>query len=271
MLPLAVCIPTRNDQDKPGKIHFSLLSLAMQTYKEFTVYIRDEGLRDIFADDNIRMILNLLEQKNITVHYIRTQERCGVAYARRSLFESIGSESFLLWLDDDMVIEPDSIARLMTVIQSDKQIGFVQGVKKELNPFRKYLHDINVLNGSDQPLLGRVRIYFGDAAFLLMRTECLQNVDWDLITRYPVDGLPGEDVTMSLLVAQNWEGWGIPEAMGWHISPHVERWAWEISSDVLQVELLNGQVDPDILRKALPHLAEFIKSPLNEKESKESE
>ncbi len=257
MKSLAVCIPTRNDQNEPGKIQFPLLSLAMQSYREFTVYIRDEGLRDMFADRNVRLILNLLEQKNVVVHYLRTQERRGVAFARRNVYESIQGEPFVLWLDDDMVIESDAIDCLMSAIATDTRIGFVQGVKKELDPFRKYANDINVLNG-ESPIPDRIRIYFGDAAFLLMRAEAMKSIDWDLVTRYAIDGLAGEDVTMSLLVAQSWEGWGIPQAKGWHISPPINRWGWELHSDVLQIEMLSGQVDPEILRKAFPHLARFI-------------
>jgi len=91
-----------------------------------------------------------------------------------------------------------------------------------------------------------------------MRVKALKSINWELITKYQVDGLGGEDVAMSLMVSQNWEGWGIPNARGWHVSPSVERWGWESHSDILQIELLRGQVDPGILRKALPHLSEFI-------------
>ena len=118
MKSLAVCIPTRNDHNEPSKIHFPLLSLVFQTYKNFTVYIRDEGLRDIFADRNTRLILNLLEEKKISVNYVRTHERKGVAFARRKLCELIRDETYMLWLDDDMVIEPDSIQRLMFLMES---------------------------------------------------------------------------------------------------------------------------------------------------------
>lgn len=229
----------------------------MQTFLNFSVYIRDEGLRDIFADHSLRLVLNLLEHKNIPVHYIRTQERRGVAFARRELFGSIKEEPYLLWLDDDMVIEPTSVQCLMAEIEANDKVGFVQGVKKELDPFRKYINDINSLNG-ESALPDRIRIYFGDAAFLLMRTEALMSINWDIITKYQVDGLGGEDVAMSLMISQNWEGWGITTARGWHVSPSVERWGWELHSDVLQVELLRGQVSPEILRKVFPHLSNFI-------------
>jgi cellulose synthase/poly-beta-1,6-N-acetylglucosamine synthase-like glycosyltransferase len=257
MRSVAVCIPTRNDQNEPGKIHFPLVSLAMQTYQDFSVYIRDEGLRDIFADKNMRLILNLLEQKNIPIHYVRTQERKGAAFARRMLFETIQDEPLVLWLDDDMVVEPDVLTNLVSEIQSNQSVGFVQAVKQELDPFRKYHNDINVLNG-EKSLPDKVKLCFGDTAILLVRAEALRSIDWDLVTRYQVDGLTGEDVTMSLLIAQHWDGVGINRAQCWHVSPSVERWNWEIHSDALQVELLKGQVDSDILRSALPHLARFI-------------
>lgn len=257
MSSIAVCIPTRNDQNEPGKIHFPLVSLAMQTYQDFTIYIRDEGLKDIFTDKNLRLILNLLEHKQIPFYYNRTLERKGAAFARRSLFESIRDEAFVLWLDDDIVMEPNVIQDLVYEIQSNPSVGFVQGIKQELDPFRKYNNDINQLNG-EKDLPQKIKLYFGDTAILLVRTEALRNIDWDLITRYQLDGLTGEDVSMSLLVAQNWNGVGIRNAQCWHVSPSVERWNWESHSDALQVELLKGQVDPEILRNALPHLANFI-------------
>lgn len=258
MSKIAVCIPTRQDNNEPTTLGYPLISLALQSFQDFSVYIHDEGNRDIFADRNIRLILNLLAMKGSSVNYSRSLDRHGVAFARRKMLSLIKDEPYLLWLDDDMIIEPSAINALVTMIESNPCIGFVQGTKKELDPLRKYYQDINQLNSDTVPS-NPIRIYFGDAAFLLMRTNVLRHIDWELITRYPVDGLPGEDVSMSLLTAQNHEGWGLPNAIGYHISPSMDRWRWEPSSDALQIELLRDKVDPEILRKAIPYLAPFIK------------
>lgn len=266
MKRIAVCIPTRQDQNEPGTLSYPLISLAFQSYHDFTIYIRDEGQRDAYADRQFRLVLNLLAMKGIDVRYWRTMERKGAGFARRSLFESVQhNEPYILWLDDDMLIEPDAVSRLIEVIESDPKRGFVQGTKCELDPFRTYHNDINVLNtqtDSSEP----IQIWFGDTALLLMRTEALRQINWDILTRYQLDGLTGEDVSMSLMVAQNYEGWGVPNARGWHLSPALERWLWEPPSDALQIELLKNEVDAEILCKALPYLAPFIeKSPTSER------
>lgn len=261
---IAVCIPTRQDKKELGSLSYPLMCLALQSYQDFSIYIRDEGQHDAYADRHFRLIVNLLAMKNINVHYWRTLERNGAGFARRSLFEAIQGEPYVLWLDDDMIIESDALSRLVEVMEPNPKIGFVQGSKCELDPFRTYHNDINILNkqndGSEL-----VQIWFGDTAFLLMRTEALCQIDWDILTRYQLDGLTGEDVSMSLMVAQNYEGWGMPEAQGWHLSPASERWLWEPPSDALQIELLRDKVDHAILCKALPHLAPFITN--NEKDN----
>jgi glycosyltransferase involved in cell wall biosynthesis len=257
MSKIAVCIPTKQDQNHAGRLKYPLQSLALQSFQNFTVYIRDEGHHDAFADNDMRLLFNLLAIKGIKINYLRTFDRQGVGHARRALVEAVAEEPFLLWLDDDMIIEPGAIAGLVRHIEGNDSIGFVQGVKKELDPFRSYYQDINLLN-EVKPGERPFQIYFGDTAFLLMRTEAVKNICWDLVTRYSIEGLTGEDVTMSLLVAQNYEGWGIPEAVGYHLSPNKERWLWEPHSDALQLELLRGKVDPEILKKAIPHLAPFV-------------
>ena len=258
MSRIAVCIPTRNDGGYPVTLGYPLVSLAMQTYSDLTIYVRDEGLRDAYSNRHMRLIVNLVSQKGIAIEYHRAQNRHGAGYARRSLFETIRDEPYVLWLDDDMIIEPDAVESLLKVIEAKPRAGFVQGTKSELDPLRTYHNDINVLNGRS-PLGEPVRLFFGDTALLLMRTTALREIDWDVLTRYQIDGLTGEDVAMSLMVSQHYEGWGVPNALGWHLSPEAERWLWEPPSDALQVEILRGKVDPGILRQALPHMAPFIR------------
>lgn len=257
MSRIAVCIPTRNDNNEPGTLAFPLVTLAVQSYRDLEVYVRDEGKRDAYADRSLRGAVSLLAQRGIGLNYTRTADRRGAGHARHSLFKSIKNEELVLWLDDDMILEPEAVARLLEVLDPRAEVGFAQGTKVELDPFRCHQNDINRLNSAGGPC-EPFRIWFGDTALLLVRTEALRQIDWDVVTRYQLDGLCGEDVSMSLMVAQRYEGWGVPEARGWHLSPTASRWTWEASSDALQTELLRGKVAPDILRKAMPHMAPFI-------------
>lgn len=267
---VVVCIPTRHDRNEVGTLPYPLMCLALQTYQDFTINIRDEGHRDAYADRQFRLVVNLLAMKGIHLNYRRTLERRGAGFARRSLFESIHNAAYILWLDDDMIIESNALSRLLEIIESDPKIGFVQGTKRELDPFRSYHNDINRVSHTIETA-EPVQIWFGDSAFLLMRTEALHQIDWDIITRYQLDGLTGEDVSMSLMVAQHYQGRGAPDARGWHLSPRRERWLWEPASDALQVELLRGKVDPDIISRAIPHMAPFVDAPHKDVGSENSE
>ncbi len=257
MNQVAVCIPTRNDKREPGTLGFPLVCLALQTWKDFAVYIRDEGDNDAFATPYFRLILTLLANQNIRVNYWRTRQRRGAGFARQSLFSAVRDEPWVLWLDDDMIIAPDALARLVSFADSHPRAGFVQGGKIELDPLRTYHNDINQLNRVHEDP-APIRLWFGDTACLLARAEALRQIDWSVLTRYQLDGLTGEDVSMSLMIAAKYEGWGLPDVLGWHLSPATERWLWEPPSDALQVELLKEKVDVEILRRALPHLASSI-------------
>ena len=132
--------------------------------------------------------------------------------------------------------------------------GFVQGTKIELNGQRTYQNDINTLttladNGGVRPIV------FGDAAFLLLNRAALRHVQWDVVTRFAAEGIAGEDVAMSLMIADHEPCFGATGAAGYHMSLDVPRWRWEIHSDLLQFELLRHVVSETTLLKAMPHLA----------------
>lgn len=257
MSKIAVCIPTRNDQNLPGNLGYPLACLALQTFTDFTIYIRDEGKREAFADRQLALVVNLLATKGIDVRYWRTLDRRGVGYARNEVFAAVRDEPYVLWLDDDMIIESDVVAKLYESIHLHPEIGFVQGTKQEIDVFKGYVNDINRMNANcgEHEL---VRLWFGDAALLLVRTQALREIDWSVLLRYQLDGLTGEDVSMSLMIADRYEGWGVPEARGWHLSPAARRWQWEPHSDALQAEMLRGKVSRDVIAKAIPHLAPFL-------------
>jgi glycosyltransferase involved in cell wall biosynthesis len=254
---IAVCIPTNSKEISGIRIGYTLLSLLMQNYHDFKIYIRDEGVSEIFADRSVRLISNLLSNSGIEIEYHRVPSRRGVGIARKALVDSVRDESFLLFLDDDMVIAPTSIENLITEMERDVQIGFVQGTKIEADPNRTYWNDINLLN-SPPTTEERQRIWFGDAAFILIRRDALSVVDWEIVTRYQIEGLGGEDIAISLMIADKYEAWGIPRAVGWHLSPENSRWIWEAPSDLLQLNLLKGKVSRETLARALPHLSEYI-------------
>lgn len=253
---LSILIPTCRDNSDTSCLDSVLGGIANQTYLPETVYLRDEGYFESFKKSSTRMIWNLLSSLNIKTIYIRVGQRNGIANARKDLAKLIKDEDYVLWLDDDLIMHYNSIEILIQSIEENKQIGFVQGQKIELNPLRGYQNDINQLNGRDIDSLPKqpFQIFFGDAALLLMRTSAMRLINWEVVTKYNIEGLAGEDVAMSLMIADKTPCFAVPQSIGWHISPEKERWKWESSSDVLQIELLKGIVSDKTLQLALPHL-----------------
>ncbi len=259
MAELTVLIPTCCDDAARLHLSHSLATLALQElpFDRVRVVVRDEGHIKAMTSDAVRLVLNLLARKGLEPVYVPATTRKGIAHARRELVERFTtSADLVLFLDDDMILEPGCIARLHQVLADHPEAGFVQGAKIELNPGRTYWNDINQVNnergGAPKPL------DFGDAALLLLRRHALEVVRWDLVTRFSVEGLTGEDVAMTLMILDRYPGWGVPEARAWHLSPPRERWRWEPPTDLLQVQLLKEVVSKETLLRALPHLRSQI-------------
>lgn len=257
-LRLAVLIPTCRDTLEDAHLDATLTALAMQSVLPRRVYVFDEGEIEMFRQNGIRMIWNLIARKGIETVYLRSISRRGVAIAREELVRSLKDESLILYLDDDIMMEPDAIANLISVLDSDPSLGFVQGQKVELDTTRVYWNDVNQLRGQEGLSEDPFSIYFGDAALLLVRREAISAIDWDIVTKYCIEGLAGEDIAMTLMIADKYPCMGVPASCGWHISPIKERWRWEPSSDLLQIEQLKKIISVETLRLAFPHLSHLI-------------
>jgi len=210
-----------------------------------------------FSDRFVRLIVDLLSERGHSINYLRRSRSSGVASARHDLMEQIpGALDRILMLDDDMVLLPDAIYQILTAAESAGDYGFIQGTKLELDSQHQYLNDINVMNQHVNG--GLKRIYFGDAAFLLVRRDALARVRWDIVSRFQEQNMAGEDVAFSLMIADQSPCYGASEAIGYHLSLEQPRWRWEPSSDALQLELLRGVVSNETLRLALPHMGRYI-------------
>ena len=257
MAQIAVLIPTRSDRPEDVHLDHVLHSLLFSTFSDLRIVVRDEGASPAFASRTVRQFVDLLARRGVRVEYHRAAASGGVAVARRELVGALREEAYACFVDDDMCLAPGAISRLHAALDPHPDRGFVQGRKIEADPSRTYLNDINTPSGPD-PGGEEFRIWFGDAALLLLRTSVLTAVPWDVVTRYRLEGLPGEDVALSLLIADRYPCYAVPAAVAYHLSPQQSRWTWEAPSDLLQLELLRPHVSTETLRRALPHLAEQI-------------
>jgi hypothetical protein len=238
-------------------VGYVLQALALQQLRacRLKVVLWDEGPVPITNDRWIRLLVDLLGERGHDFNYLRRTRSSGVASARYGLLHAIPDDATLILLvDDDLVPMPDAIQLLLDSADGLESFGFLQGSKLELDAQRAYANDMNSLNRrSDET--GLTPIVFGDAAFLLVTREAIQQVRWDIVTRFQQEGMGGEDVAMSLMMADRFPCFGVPRAVGYHLSLQTPRWRWEASSDALQIELLRGVVSVETLKRAMPHLA----------------
>ena len=260
MESITVLVPTRSDDVQDVRLHHTLQSLLFQTLPPAQIIVRDEGTVPCVAIRQVQQFIDLLARRDITTTYHRAQPQ-GVSVARKDLVGSAGQESWVCFVDDDMVLAPDALERLVDAARSSvspETVGFVQGQKLEADANRTYVDDINALNGrrphGDSPF----RVWFGDAALLLLSPQALELIPWEIVTRYREEGLGGEDVAITLPIADVLPCYAAPEALGYHLSPEKSRWAWEVPSDLLQLELLRSHVSATTLRHALPHVAHYL-------------
>jgi len=261
---LAVAIPSCCGNSEDIRIGYVLESLAFQPasahFDSLDIYIWDEGIVPITSDRWVRLALDLLIQRGHTPNYIRRGPSHGVAAARRELISLIPPvHDRILLIDDDLLVTPGAIEFILDEAEKVEQFGFIQGAKIELDAKRGYHNDINQINKKNVGM-DAIRLWFGDAAFLLINRHALSHVNWDLITRFSEEGLPGEDVALTLMIADREPCFGVTSAIGYHMSLHTPRWRWEVPSDLLQFELLKSIVSADTLERALPHLAKYVRN-----------
>jgi hypothetical protein len=270
---LAIAIPTCSRRMRDIRIGYVLEALALQPassfYDSFEIYIWDEGPIPMTANSWVQLALDLLVRRGHLPTYLRRNPSRGVANARRELLAAVPEKhQQILMLDDDLLVMPGAISELLKAAATVGNFGFIQGAKIELDKRRKYQNDINQLTAFDA-VAELQSLWFGDSAFLLVNRPALRHVRWDLVTRFAEDGLTGEDVAISLMIANHEPCFGMARAAGYHMSLSTPRWSWEIHSDLLQFELLRDVVSPETLARALPHLARHLSRTIDAEHQKE--
>ena len=115
-----VLIPTC---DRPGPLAVTLMSLASQTFGEFHVTISDQGDEPVADDPLVASTLRLLEHHGHAPRVLRNLPRRGMAPQRQFLLEH-AEAPYALFLDDDVMLEPDLVERLHDTIVAER-CGFV--------------------------------------------------------------------------------------------------------------------------------------------------
>ncbi len=122
---LDVLVPTC---DRPAALAVTLTSLAAQTLADFRVVVSDQSERadlpgGAIAAPEVLTPLRLLQARGRPVETHRHLPRRGLAEQRQFLLDQ-ATAPYALFLDDDVLCEPDVLERLLDVML-DQQCGFV--------------------------------------------------------------------------------------------------------------------------------------------------
>jgi len=116
-----VLVPTC---DRPYALAMTLTSLSAQTLRDFRIVISDQSHGPgVFDVAEVKAVLRLLKAGGREVQALRNLPRRGMAEQRAFLLAR-ASAPYCLFLDDDVLMENDLLARMVQAI-SEQQCGFV--------------------------------------------------------------------------------------------------------------------------------------------------
>lgn len=114
-MTVSVLIPT---YDRREALAATLAALAAQTLRDFDVVIADQGEQRVTDSCTIRTLCRLLELHGGGVRVLVNLPRRGIAQQRQFLLDH-ASGRFSLFLDDDVILEPDALARMVRALREE--------------------------------------------------------------------------------------------------------------------------------------------------------
>ncbi|WP_229518558.1 glycosyltransferase family A protein [Massilia sp. PAMC28688] len=118
---LDVLIPTCN---RASALAVTLCALAAQTLRHFRIIISDQSDGPgIVAAPEVQAVTRFLRVQDIDVVALRHLPRRGMAEQRAFLLAQV-TAPFCLFLDDDVIVEPSLLARMLDTIRR-RRCGFV--------------------------------------------------------------------------------------------------------------------------------------------------
>src|SRR5690606_38352150 len=134
MSTVDVLIPTC---DRAGALAVTLSSLCAQEFRDFRVVVSDQSEQgDVRRDGSVLAACRVLESHGCPVILLRHLPRRGMAEQRQFLLDQ-ASASWVLCLDDDLIIEP-YVLGLLTKLMHRERCGFIGSACIGLS----YLHDM---------------------------------------------------------------------------------------------------------------------------------
>jgi hypothetical protein len=119
--PVDILVPTYR---RAAALAVTLASLCAQTLPRFRVIVSDQTEdADTTTCAEVRALLRILESQGRSVELHKHLPRRGMAEHRQFLLER-ATARYVLFLDDDVYVEPDLVARLLDALR-ESRCGFV--------------------------------------------------------------------------------------------------------------------------------------------------
>ena len=146
---VTIGIPTL---DRPEQLVCLLTSLTYQTYGDFDIIIvsqstEDDALLDNGPNSTKRKLLNVLKHRSngSVKHSIVNKEAIGAAAAHNIvLYRS--RTPYILRVDDDIILEPTFVEKLLATIEANQSIGAVGGIYLDPNQPNDQYYDTEIKN-----------------------------------------------------------------------------------------------------------------------------
>jgi glycosyltransferase involved in cell wall biosynthesis len=114
-MKVSVLIPTYN---RPAALAATLISVAEQSYRNFEVVISDQSRDFVGNHPVIRTICRILGLHGSPVRILLNKPPRGMAQQRQFLLDA-STGKYSLFLDDDVILEPDTIMRLLKSLEEE--------------------------------------------------------------------------------------------------------------------------------------------------------
>ena len=116
-----VLIPTCN---RPCALAVVLTALSSQNFQHFRIIVSDQSDADgVFSSPEVVAVMRILRARGVPVIALRNVPRRGMAEQRAFLLGA-ATAPYCLFLDDDVILEPDLLQRLHAAM-CEQQCGFV--------------------------------------------------------------------------------------------------------------------------------------------------
>lgn len=253
MALIDVLIPTY--RRKTG-LAVTLTSLAAQTYQDFDVIVSDQTDEpdSYLGSIEIQTVVRRMEWAGRRVRLLRHLPRRGLAEQRQFLLEqslSQGDARYVLYLDDDVLLDPPVIERMLGVLRTE-DIGFVgcaaTGLEylRDVRPHQQHIEvwdgpvtpewfppsgipwDRHMVNNAANPLHLEQRLarngkvvrykvaWVGGACVLFDRAKLLSVGGFSWWPRLPREHA-GEEVVVQFLLLNKYGGCGILPSGVYHL------------------------------------------------------